>query len=89
MPRDAWLLDRRNTQTGPDFFFDTIGAQARQFEAIANSTSLEDMFDRLEACGYFLRLDPDVRPSMFHARPSANGKSRNSAASATSSARVG
>jgi len=66
MPRDAWLLDRRNTQTGPDFFFDTIGAQARQFEAIANSTSLEDMFDRLEACGYFLRLDPDVRPSMFH-----------------------
>ena len=25
------------------------------------------MFDRLEACGYFLRLDPDVRPSMFHA----------------------
>jgi hypothetical protein len=24
------------------------------------------MFDRLEACGYFLRLDPEVRPSMFH-----------------------
>ena len=66
MPRDAWLLDRRNTQTGPDFFFDTIGAQARQFEAIAASTSIEDMFDQLEACGYFLRLDPDVRPSMFH-----------------------
>jgi len=66
MPRDAWLLDRRNTQTGPDFFFDTIGAQARQFEAIAASTSIEDMFDRLEACGYFLRLDPNVRPSMFH-----------------------
>ena len=66
MPRDGWLLDRRNTQTGPDFFFDTIGAQARQFEAIANSTSIEDMFDRLEAAGYFLRIDPDVRPSMFH-----------------------
>ena len=24
------------------------------------------MFDRLEAAGYFLRIDPDVRPSMFH-----------------------
>ena len=66
MPRDAWLLDRRNTQTEPEFFFDTIGAQARQFDAIANSTSIEDMFDRLEAAGYFLRLDPDVRPEMFH-----------------------
>lgn len=66
MPRDAWLLDRRNTQTGAEFFFDTIGTQARQFEAIAQSTSIEDMFDRLEATGYFLRLDPDVRPSMFH-----------------------
>ncbi|VXC84244.1 conserved hypothetical protein [Oceanicaulis sp. 350] len=66
MPRDGWLLDRRNTQTELEFFFDTIGAQARQFDAIANSTSIEDMFDRLEAGGYFLRLDPDVRPSMFH-----------------------
>ena len=50
----------------PEFFFDTIGAQARQFDAIANSTSIEDMFDRLEAAGYFLRLDPDIRPQMFH-----------------------
>lgn len=66
MPRDAWLLDRRNTQTEPEFFFDTIGAQARQFDAIAQSASIEDMFDRLEAAGYFLRLDPDVRPEMFH-----------------------
>ena len=24
------------------------------------------MFDRLEACGYFLRIDTDVRPKMFH-----------------------
>ncbi|WP_375548049.1 NAD(P)/FAD-dependent oxidoreductase [Oceanicaulis alexandrii] len=66
MPRDAWLLDRRNTQTEPEFFFDTIGAQARQFDAIAQSASIEDMFDRLEAAGYFLRLDPHVRPEMFH-----------------------
>ncbi len=64
--RDAWLLNRRNTQPGDEFFFDTIGAQANQFEAIAESTSVSDMFDRLEACGYFLRLDTNVRPSMFH-----------------------
>ena len=66
MPRDAWLLDRENTQPSEDFFFSSIGAQAVQFESIAASTSIDDMFDRLEAGGYFLRIDPDVRPSMFH-----------------------
>ena len=66
MPRDAWLLDRKNTQSSEEFFEDTMGAQAGQFEAIASATSIEDMFDRLEACGYFLRLDKTVRPKMFH-----------------------
>ena len=64
--RDAWLLDRANTQSGPDFFEKTIGTQAAMFEAIATSTSKGDMFDRLEACGYLLRLDPTIKPAMFH-----------------------
>ena len=64
--RDAWLLNRKNTQPTLEFFNDTIGAQANQFEAIAKGDSITDMFDRLEECGYFLRLDPNVRPSMFH-----------------------
>ena len=64
--RDAWLLDRKNTQSSPEFFEDTIGNQANMFEAIAGATSKSDMFDRLETCGYFLRLDPTVRPTMFH-----------------------
>ena len=66
MPRDAWLLDRQNTQPSSDFFENTLGSQAAQFESIVNSTSIEDMFDRLEASGYFLRIDPNVRPKMFH-----------------------
>ena len=64
--RDAWLLNRINTQPGEEFFHNTIETQAAQFEAITNSTSVEDMFDRLEACGYFVRIDEDVRPTMFH-----------------------
>lgn len=67
IPRDGWLLDRENAQTHPDFFATSIGAQARQFEAIAASTSISDMFARLEQTGYFLRLDPQVEPAMFHA----------------------
>jgi len=66
MPRDAWLIDRRNTQPTEAFFADTLGAQAGQMESIAAAETIDDMFDRLEACGYFLRLDPQVRPSMFH-----------------------
>lgn len=66
MPRDAWLLDRENTQPSSEFFNSTLGAQAAQMESIAQSESMEDMFDRLEASGYFLRLDKAVRPKMFH-----------------------
>lgn len=64
--RDAWLLNRKNTQPLERFFFDAIGAQANQMEAIAQSESIEDMFDRLESSGVLLRLDKSVRPSMFH-----------------------
>lgn len=66
MPRDGWLLDRENTQPSIDFFHSTMEAQAAQFESIVAATSIEDMFDRLEACGYFLRIDTGVRPKMFH-----------------------
>ncbi|MEZ5042085.1 MAG: hypothetical protein R2828_19465 [Saprospiraceae bacterium] len=65
--RDGWLLDRQNTQPSMDFFESTIGAQAAQFEALAAATSIDDLFDRLEAKGVLLRIDPTVRPTMFHA----------------------
>ncbi|MEM7438269.1 MAG: NAD(P)/FAD-dependent oxidoreductase [Pseudomonadota bacterium] len=65
-PRDGWMLDRANTQPSMDFFEQTLGSVANQFESIAYSTSIDDMFDRLEACGYFVRIDKDVRPKMFH-----------------------
>jgi hypothetical protein len=66
MPRDAWLLDRQNTQPTEEFFTSSMGAQANQMEAIANSTSIKDMFSRLEVSGVFLRLDENVWPTMFH-----------------------
>ncbi|MCI5045731.1 MAG: hypothetical protein MRY72_13630 [Aquisalinus sp.] len=66
MPRDGWLLDRRNTQTAPEFFEYSLGAQANQMAAIAASASIEDMFDRLEEAGVLLRIDQAVRPKMFH-----------------------
>ena len=64
--RDGWLLDRQNTQPTIEFFEDSLGAQAAQFEAISQASSIEDLFDRLEDAGVLIRIDESVRPQMFH-----------------------
>ncbi|MGB0930636.1 MAG: DUF2855 family protein [Chitinophagales bacterium] len=64
--RDAWLIDRAKIQPTEEFFEATMGGQAAQFEAAAKATSIENLFDRLEAAGVLLRLDKSVRPQMFH-----------------------
>ena len=66
VPRDAWLVNRATTQTGPEFFTEAIGGQADQMEAFATATSTPDLFARLEACGALLRIDPTHTPTMFH-----------------------
>jgi len=66
MPRDSWLLNRRHTQPGLEFFTESIGGQAMQMEAFAKATSIDDLFLQLEAGGIMLRIDPDVRPGMMH-----------------------
>lgn len=66
MPRDGWLIDRKNTQPSRDFFIQTMGAQATQAEAIAEAKNMDDLFDRLETGGVLMRIDPNVRPQMFH-----------------------
>ncbi len=65
-PREGWLFDRATTQPGMAFFESTLGNQAAQMECIAQATGVEDLFDRLEAHGCLTRIDPTVRPSMFH-----------------------
>lgn len=65
-PRDSWLLNRRTTQPGTEFFHDAIGGQAAQMEAFAQASSIDDLFDRLETAGVMLRIDRQVRPTMFH-----------------------
>lgn len=66
VPRDSWLLNRRATQPGAEFFFEAIGGQADLMRAIADATGPDDLFLRLEACGVVLRIDPARTPSMFH-----------------------
>lgn len=64
--RDSWVIDRATTQNTEAFFEITIGNQANQFEALAEATSLDDLFTRLEAKGVLMRLDKKVKPTQFH-----------------------
>jgi hypothetical protein len=63
-PREAWLRDRRATQPG-ELVASIVEGIALQMEAAARATSLDDLFDRLEASGQLIRVDPSVRPTMY------------------------
>ncbi|HEY1843219.1 MAG TPA: NAD(P)-binding protein [Mycobacterium sp.] len=65
MPRDSWLMDRANIQPGPQFLERFQAGFAQRLVAIEAATSVADLFERLEACGNLLRLDPTVEPTMY------------------------
>jgi len=63
-PREAWWLNRRFHQPHallPDFYH----GMAIQLEAMAQATSVQDLFARLESEAFFLRIDPGVAATMF------------------------
>jgi hypothetical protein len=65
VPRDSWLQNREAIQPGDAFFERTVGGLAHQLEAAAEANSLEDLFERLEARGQMLRIDPTVTPTVY------------------------
>lgn len=65
MPNDAWFMDRANVQPGEENLVRFFESFAEQFECIAAAGSHTDLFDRLEACGQLVRLDPKVRPTRY------------------------
>jgi hypothetical protein len=66
VPRDAWWMDRAKAQFSPQFFEASVSNIADQMEALGAAATVDDLFLGLEACGAFLRLDPAVKPTMFH-----------------------
>jgi NAD(P)-binding Rossmann-like domain len=66
MPRDSWMMDRANIQTGAAFAQSVLTGFLAQSKAIGEATSLDDLFNRLSAAGRLLRLDEEVRPTMYH-----------------------
>ena len=65
MPRDSWYLDRANIQPGGEFADNIFRGLEDQMRAIAEAKDIDDLFERVNATGQLLRLDPDVRPTMY------------------------
>jgi hypothetical protein len=74
MPRDSWLVNRITTQPTQEFFAHSIGGVAKQMKAIAEATSVDDLFDKLETSGQMLRIDRAQKPRMFHYATMSEGE---------------
>lgn len=65
-PREAWLLNRSYVQPG-ELVGRSLEGIARQVEAAARATSVDDLLDRLDDAEQLRRVDRGVRPTMYKA----------------------
>ena len=63
-PREAWLLNRAYSQGG-EMVGKLLEGIALQMEAAVQATSIDELFDRLNASEQLLRIDERVAPTMF------------------------
>jgi hypothetical protein len=63
-PRDAWLYNRQYFQP-LEMVGWVIQGVALSLEAAATSQNVEELFARLEASGFLMRIDETVEPTMF------------------------
>lgn len=74
MPHDSWMLDRAHYQPGQSHLGEVLTTLANEVEAIVESTSLEDLFERLEAKNCRLRIDPSVTPRIHRCATVSKGE---------------
>lgn len=74
VPRDAWFWTRRSFQPGMEFFDTVFGGVAGQYEAMAAAASADELCLEMERIGSWVRVDPMVRPTMFHAAILSEGE---------------
>ncbi len=63
-PRDAWFYDRRHWQP-LDQVAAVMDGLSLDAEAAASAADIEDLFERLEASGRLVRIDPSWPASMY------------------------
>ncbi len=74
VPRDSWLLNRETLQPGGAGTLRMVEGLANGLEAAVSARSLDEIYERLERSGDMLRLDPKVRPGMFHQATISRGE---------------
>jgi hypothetical protein len=72
-PRDMWFYDRGHFQPLAQVGA-LMGGNALDAQAGAEATSLEDLFERLEASGRLMRIDPTWRATMFRGTMLSSGE---------------
>ena len=65
-PRESWMWNRAFVQPGEDFFEAVIEMQIAILEAADQANDSAELMRILGNQGYYLRVDPDVEPEMFH-----------------------
>ncbi|MCI4644377.1 MAG: NAD(P)/FAD-dependent oxidoreductase [Hyphomonadaceae bacterium] len=65
VPRDCWLWNRAFTQPDDSFFETVFGGFLNRQRAIAEATSPQDLALRFEAIGMWMRLTPEVEPTVY------------------------
>ena len=71
MPRDSWILDRANLQPT----FESIGRFfLEQMIQGSKSETIEDFIDRMSEAGGLLRIDENVRPTMYRCSTVSNAE---------------
>jgi len=74
VPRDSWLINRETIQPGDAGMLRMVEGLANALEAAAHARSLDGIYARLERTGEMLRVDPSVRPGMFHQATISRGE---------------
>ncbi|MEM6582666.1 MAG: NAD(P)-binding protein [Pseudomonadota bacterium] len=64
-PREAWLWDRAKAQSEAMFETSLRPFNVARIKVIAESESVDDVFEKSEVQGLFMRVDESIKPSMF------------------------
>lgn len=67
IPRDPWMWNRATTQPGDAYFNNVFSSFADRQEALSDATSISDFAYRMEKADIWMRLDPDIEPTLYHA----------------------
>ncbi|MEK9721150.1 MAG: hypothetical protein VW257_08930, partial [Quisquiliibacterium sp.] len=74
MPRDAWLMDRANLQTGAQGFEPFVRSNIDQLEAITQAKGVADLLRVLEHRWVLMWIDPSIEPTTYRCAVVSRGE---------------